>query len=261
MANFCPNCGQAVSPEDTFCVSCGAKLKDEAAAVQPVREVQAQQAYYEPQPAPQEPVYAGNGTVREGIPRPGFSDRVNDPEIMAAAKKNRRASKISAFFIVPLPLIGVAVYAAVTGKMEMAEAIRGGGFVSLVFLVFAVYSFIKGSANKSYEAVVTSKYTKERADKTRDSSGSRFRSVDYDYITVAQTTTGKTKKIVETDHGTIWAYDHLKVGDRFRYHPQFVFPYELFDKTQLDSLRCVACGTKNPLTADRCKRCNVPLLK
>ena len=56
----------------------------------------------------------------------------------------------------------------------------------------------------------------------RDDTGRRNRTVDYDYITIAQTTNGKTKKIVETDHSMIWAYDHLNVGDRFRYHPQYL---------------------------------------
>ena len=269
MANFCPKCGKPVNPEDAFCESCGTRLNTAFAAPadnRPQTTYPAQQADPYPQQnyvqqTPQAPVYAGNGAVREGIPRPGFSDRVNNPEILAAVRKSRGISKVSTLFIVPLPLIGFFLYAMITGNMEIQDAIRNGAFVSLVFLAFAIYSLITSRSEKTYEAVVTNKYTKERADKSRDNTGRRNRTVDYDYITVAQTTNGKTKKIVETDHGVIWAYDHLSVGDRFRYHPQFAFPYELYDKTKADALHCVGCGAKNPITADRCKRCNLPLLK
>ncbi|MBP0970086.1 MAG: hypothetical protein J5744_08080 [Oscillospiraceae bacterium] len=260
MANFCPHCGQPANPDDVFCVRCGSRLTPEVYSA-PVQQAYApQQQVYVQQPY-QAPVYAGNGAVREGIPAPGFSDRVNDPEILAAVRKTRGISKLSMLFIVPIPLIGFFLYASVTGKMEIAEATRTGGIVSLVFLAFAIYSLITSRAENSYEAVVTNRYTRERADKSTDNRGNRERSLDYDYITVVQTTDGKTKKIVETDHGVIWAWDHLKVGDRFRYHPQFAFPYELYDKTKADALHCVGCGAKNPVTADRCKRCNLPLLK
>ena len=235
MANFCPNCGQPLDPRNAFCERCGTRLTQND--------------------------YAGNGAVRDGIPLPGFSDRVNHPEILAAVRKTRSTSKLWGFVIVPLPLAGFLLYALITEKMETSEALLYGGFVSLIFLIFTVYSFIQSRPEKSYEAVVTNKYTKERVDKLRDDRGRRGSSFNYDYITVARTTDGKTKKIVESDHSRIWAYDHLKVGDRFRYHPQFVFPYELYDKTQADALYCPACGTKNPVTADRCKRCGVPLLK
>ena len=44
-------------------------------------------------------------------------------------------------------------------------------------------------------------------------------------------------------------------------HPQFRFPYELYDKSRAPYIACVSCGTKNPVEADRCKKCTLPLLK
>ena len=44
-------------------------------------------------------------------------------------------------------------------------------------------------------------------------------------------------------------------------HPQFHFPYELYDKSRAPYIACVSCGTKNPTEADRCQKCNLPLLK
>ena len=69
------------------------------------------------------------------------------------------------------------------------------------------------------------------------------------------------QEIVEREGSRIWAYSYLNIGDRFRYHPQFSFPYELYDKSHADGIYCVSCQRKNPVTSDRCSGCNVPLLK
>ena len=76
-----------------------------------------------------------------------------------------------------------------------------------------------------------------------------------------KTTDGTTKKIVEREGSMIIAYNYLNVGDRFRYHPQFNFPYEHYDKSRAPYIGCVSCGAHNPTGADRCQRCNTPRLK
>ena len=136
-----------------------------------------------------------------------------------------------------------------------------GLFVSAVFLAFALWSFIHERAENSYEGVVVSQDTELRKNMHRDSDGRRNSYQEFNYITRIRTTDGKNKKIVETDHGRRLAFEYLKPGDRFRYHPQFAFPYELYDKSQADGIYCVGCQTKNSITADRCRRCNLPLLK
>lgn len=194
---------------------------------------------------------------RVGIPYPGFSDRVNDPEVLAALKKNRKAGAILSFFVVPLPLIGFVVYSKVTGDMEMKEAVTIGLIVSAVFLAFALFSFVKSKVEKPYEAVVVDQ--EERLVERIDDDNRR--NTYTEYITVVQTTDGKKKKIKEQSTSQVWAYRYLEEGDRFRYHPEFAFPYELYDKARAPYIACVACSTQNPVEADRCKKCNVPLLK
>lgn len=245
MARFCTKCGTQMDDQARFCPNCGASIAPGSAAPS---------GWVQPSAAPfsQAPLYAA-GAERRGIPFPGFSDRVNHPEILVAFRKSRKASKGFAFILAVIPLIGFPIYSLSDDKMELSQAIMYGGILSAIFLGFAVFGFIRANAKNSYEATVIDKktravYSQDSADSTR-------------YITVVRTTTGKQKKIVEHDSSQLWAWDYLQVGDRFRYHPQFNFPYELYDKSRAPYLACVSCTAQNPVGADRCRRCNLPLLK
>ena len=154
----------------------------------------------------------------------------------------------------PLPLLGFLIYRLVNDGMETGDALLYGGILSAVFLVFALIGAIRGRASGGYEAVVTAQDSRTRY-RTKGDDSQQYT----EYITTVTTTDGKKKKIVE--YGRVWAFHYLHVGDRFRYHPQFAFPYERYDKAQGDGIWCVACQTRNPIEADRCSRCHIPLLK
>lgn len=256
MGNFCPNCGNQITPGARFCRNCGFAMDSSGPGLPNATSGMQPAAGAQPRM-----MYGSGADIREGIPRPGFSDRVNNPEILQTVKKQRGAAKVFAIFLVPLPFIGFVLYSAVTDAMEMGQAVMAGLFVSAVFLAFALWSFIHERAENSYEGVVVSQDTELRKNMHRDSDGRRNSYQEFNYITRIRTTDGKNKKIVETDHGRRLAFEYLKPGDRFRYHPQFAFPYELYDKSQADGIYCVGCQTKNSITADRCRRCNLPLLK
>ena len=220
MAKFCTNCGNALKDGAAFCDNCGSP---------------------------------GNATApAEDTSLVGFSKRVNDPEILAAIKKTRKASKISLFFIVPLPLIGFFIYSLVNDSMETSDGLLYGAVVSCVFLIFALVSFIKQRPSNAYDATVIKKKQTLRERGEKDA-------VD-EYITIVRTDDGKKKKIREYG-GRTFAYSYLNEGDRFRYHPQFAFPYELYDKRNANGIYCVACQTNNPTSRDRCEKCGIPLLK
>lgn len=238
MARFCSNCGTAVGDDVRFCPSCGAPV------------TAAQQPYAQPAQT------AGNGEVREGIPAPGWSDRVHHPEILAAMKKNRNAAKVFLFCLIPVPIIGFGIYGLVSEKAELRQALINGAIVSAIFLIFALVSFFREREANEYEAVVIDKKSRD----VYQSKGDR-RELVRQYKTIVQTTAGKTKTITEYEDSQVWAFSYFDVGDRFRYHPQFHFPYEHYDKSKAPYLVCVSCGTSNPVEADRCRRCNLPLLK
>ena len=219
----CKKCGNEIKDGVGFCNMCGAPANEPAAS--------------------------------EGTSLVGFSNRVNDPEILAAVKKMKKSAKIFGLFLVPLPFIGFLVYSLVSDKMGTSDGMLYGAIISGVFLLFALYGLISGRASNSYEGTVIDKKHRLRS----RGSDENEREED-EYITVVRTSDGKKKKIREYG-GRIWAYNYLEVGDRFRYHPQFAFPYELYDKRNAKGIYCVACQTNNPVTRDRCEHCGTPLLK
>ena len=239
MARFCSNCGSPLDEGAKFCKNCGSPVNQSQPASPP-----------EPQPETQ---YAQNGSYT-----PGFSNRANDPEILAAVKKNRKASGIFALFLVPLPLIGFLIYGSVSKDMGIGQAFLFGAIISAVFLVFALVGAAKKRTEKPYEAVVVDKTTRRTYGRRSDDG---TRDTITEFVTIVKTTDGTTKRIVEREGSFVTAYNYLNVGDRFRYYPQFNFPYELYDKSRAPYIGCVNCGRHNPTGADRCEKCNTPLLK
>ncbi|MBR6872834.1 MAG: zinc ribbon domain-containing protein [Ruminococcus sp.] len=253
---FCSFCGCQLPDNARFCRSCGANLAEEEVRSAPPQPPKAELRTVSPVPSPPQ-IRPLTGPVREGVPAPGFSDRKDHPEILAAVKKNRSLAKLWSFFIVPLPLIGFIIYGKVTGKMDTFDSLLYGGGVSGIFLMFAVISFVSDRAAKSYDAVVKDKRTALVYRHNDSNNSDRTR----EYTTFVITSEGKERKIVEREGSRIIAYNYLPVGEHFRYHPHFAFPYELYDKSKAPYICCVSCGTQNQVEADRCKKCNLPLLK
>ena len=244
---ICKKCGYRSDDNAKFCRSCGAPADGSDKTQQPA-------------PAPSA-ARAGKGADRTGVPAPGFSDRADHPEIIAKMKKNSIGALIFAFIIIPMPFAGFMIYSSVSDEMETKDAALYGGIVSGVFLLFALISLLRRAAAKPYDAVVIDKRTR-RVQRSSSSDRDRTnRSTYTEYITTVQTSAGKKKKITEREGSLIYAYNYLQPGDRFRYHPRFHFPYELYDKSKAPYIRCVSCTKENPVTADRCSKCGIPLLK
>ena len=174
---------------------------------------------------------------------------------MAALKKNRKISRILLLILLPVPIIGAAIYALVTKEMEFGQALIYGAVISGIILVINLLSGMSHGAKHGYEAVVIDKKC-EYEHKTNDSTSS-----EYVYKTIVRTTDGRKKVIQETSNIPRSAYEYLSVGDRFRYHPQLAYPYEKYDKSKDGFIYCACCTAKNELSGDRCVKCGVPLLK
>jgi hypothetical protein len=106
-----------------------------------------------------------------------------------------------------------------------------------------------------WEGVVTQRFHKERRHNKNDDTMSTYT----EYTTVIRTDAGKKKRIIERDSQR-HMYDYLAVGDRVRYHPAFS-SYEKYDKSKDKIIYCNVCYMMNPISNDRCKRCNNLLFK
>ena len=241
MAKYCSACGSPLADGVKFCPECGAEIPAE-------NKSEAQTFNYAPAAAP---AYT---------PAPvGYSDKVNDPEVVAAVKKNKKLGGIFAVIIVLLPFVGVTAYSMFSDNMELQKGMVYGAVLSAVFLLFALFSAVKNRAKNEYDAVVTEKKTRTRH---RQSHSDSDMTESYtEFITYAKTMDGKKKKIVEQEGHRVIAYNYLQIGDRFMFHPQFNFQYEHYDKSRAPYIGCVSCGTHNPVEADRCEKCGIPLLK
>ena len=234
MGNHCSSCGQELESGARFCSRCGARID----------EPQGQEAAVD----------------CSGVPAPGWSDRLSDPALAAALKKQRKSVGRFAALFVPLPLVGFAIYSLVSDRMEFLKALLYGAVISAVFLILSLIGKRQSDPKNAYEAVVVDKQTRLRRRKEGSGDDSSYTTYN-ELITVARTDAGETKKITERDEGVSIAWDYLPVGARFRFHPQLGFPYELYDKSRAPYLACPVCSRKHALTADRCSRCGAPLLR
>ena len=195
---------------------------------------------------------------KNGIPEPGWSDRVNDPEILAGLEKNRKAAFKWGIATVLIALVApAAVSIFVPDSIKMGDALKLGCVIAGAIIVCSLLSKLFHAFSKPYEGTVTDK--REELRRRSDKEGGR--SYETSYVTYVQLAGGGKKKIKESHKFAYSAWEYLKVGDRFRYHPKLSFPYELYDKSRAESLFCPVCSKQNPVEADRCSRCKAPLLK
>jgi ribosomal protein L40E len=254
-AVFCANCGVSVQKAHPgICTSCGAKLPDDAAFCTncgvPIHKAEGEaiNASVQASAPPRKDKPPHNETTLVG-----WSPRSNDPEILEAARKNKKSAMGCAWTFALLFPIGFLLAGLFVDEMPLNEAIIIGVGLGVVMLVINLVR-AKGMKRPVWEGVVVQKYKKERQ-RHRDDTVDTYT----EYTTVIKTDAGKKKQIVERDSGRDM-YDYLAVGDRVRYHPAFE-TYEKFDKSKDRIIYCNVCRMMNPIANDRCKRCNNLLFK
>lgn len=235
---FCTNCGEALVKDAVFCTNCGTRILNAGAD----RDGQAM-------PAPE-----------SGFPnfpvRAGFSGYCNHPEILEAARKNRKTGIGCLWVLTLVPLIGFPVAGLLVEDLPFTEAVVIGVGIALVMFIVNLFA-LRRASRPMWEGVVEDKTRKERSERrsSEDSNDSTY----IEYTTVIRTQDGKKKTIVEKDSGN-HMYDYLSVGDRVRYHPAFG-TYEKYDKSKDRIIYCNVCSMMNPIKNDRCKRCDNLLFK
>ncbi len=260
---FCPNCGNKLPESAAFCSSCGAKLQQTAPNICASCGAEmpsdadfciscgTAKGNEAPQPAPNGADYAppSAGLV-------GFSDYCNHPEILAAAKGNKKFSIGCMWILTLVPLIGFPVAGLLIDDLPFGEAVIIGVGIAVVMLIFNLIALSR-TKKPMWEGVVVNKYSKEKSEH-RGGEDDNHRTYT-EYTTIINTDEGKKKTIVERDSGR-HMYDYLSVGERVRFHPTFG-TYEKYDKSKDRYIYCNVCSMMNPIQNDRCKRCNNLLFK
>lgn len=235
-SSACTSCGAKLSGEAGFCTSCGAPVK------KTVRSAVNKTA--QPPAPPQYPAALAGWSVVSG-----------SPEIMEAARKNKKSAIGCAWIFMLLFPIGFLLAGLLIDEMPLNEAIIIGVGLGLLMLIINLVR-IKDMKRPAWEGVVTDKFQKERRSHNRgDDSFSYYT----EFTVIIRRNDGKTKRIIEKDSGRIM-YDYLTVGDRVRYYPAFG-TYEKFDKSKDRIIYCNICLMMNPIENDRCKRCDNLLFK
>jgi len=226
---FCYNCGNKLPEGALFCANCGTQVgQDQANSVAQPR---------------------GDQQPRNLV---GFSELYNHPEILEAARSNRKSSILFMWILVIVPLIGFPIAGLLMDDFPFGESLVIGTGIALVMLIINLLA-LRRAKKPMWEGVVTNKFKKEKYEDRDDSSRT------YTEYTVAITTdAGKKKTIVERRSRAM--YDYLSVGDRVRYHPKFG-TYEKYDKSKDRIIYCNVCSMMNQIQNDRCKRCNNLLFK
>lgn len=238
-ADICRFCGAAIPRDAAFCTNCGAAAnKGEAWPAQVKSHV---------------PQSSGHAQ-RTGLV--GFSEHCSNPEILEAARKNRKFSIGCMWVLVFVPLIGFPVAGLLMDDFPFREAVIVGVGIAAVMLIINFF-YLLGAKRPMWEGAVVNKYSKVRSEHRGGEDGN-YRTYT-EYTTVINTDAGKKRTIREKDSQR-HMYDYLAVGDRVRFHPMFG-TYEKYDKSKDRIIYCNICSMMNPIQNDRCKRCGNLLFK
>ena len=194
---------------------------------------------------------------KKGVPEPGWSDRVDNPEILAGLERRRKSAfRWTCIGIVLALAAPPLVSKYLDTSVAMGDAFKIGCVIAGIIALCSFLGKLSRSAKNAYEGEVT-----DKREEIRHKSGKNGDSYRTEYVTYVQRVDGGKEKIKDSSKRAASAWEYLKVGDRFKYHPQFAFRYELYDKSKAEHLFCPVCAKKNPVESDRCSRCYAPLLK
>ena len=235
MGKFCANCGTELDAEARFCVKCGKAVANQSHKTDSI----------------------SNNNMPGLI---GFSERINDPEVIKEIEERKKKGRGCIIIGIPLPLIIFLVVSFATEEVSRMDALVFGGGMSVVFLLFYLFSNFLSNSKRSWDGVVIDKKSKNKSRRFRDGEVQNY----VEYTIYFRTDSGKKKLDVSRSNDAPDYrdyYDYLNIGDRVRYYPQLSFKYEKYDKSHDSIIPCMFCKTMNDIQDDRCEACKSLLFK
>lgn len=185
----------------------------------------------------------------------GYSGRSHRSDILEAMKKtqmkNFKVACITALILLPV----LFLLAFIVGKIKgygMGVGIVATLVVAVILLMIIVATGVNTlrDIGRLNQEPVEGKVAKNIKYTAKDHKGRRRRTK---HKIVLETDDGK--KIKVKNRKAMPYHQLLEVGDRVRYHPGFIYPIELYDKSKAGKNVCVFCGNTNSAGADTCSSC------
>ena len=110
MGRFCENCGAELYDKALFCRECGRKIADQSHS-------------------------AGSLSANDMPGYVGFSERINDPEVIKEIEERDKKGRGCIFIGIPLPLVILLIVSLVSDEVGTKDALVFGGGISFVFLL------------------------------------------------------------------------------------------------------------------------------
>lgn len=235
MGKFCANCGVELDAKARFCVKCGSAVANQSRNVSSVSN------------------YNMPGRI-------GFSERINNPEVMKELEDRKKKGRGCMIIGIPLPFIIYLIVSFASEEVRTVDALVFGGGISVVFLLFYLFGNFLTNAKRSWDGIVIDKKSKKKSRRMHDGDVQSY----IQYTICFRTDRGKKEYSVSNSYGDpeyrVY-YDYLNVGDRVRYYPQLAFKYEKYDKSHDSKIPCMFCKTMNDIQNDRCEACKCLLFK
>jgi len=181
---FCHNCGNKVSDRTEFCISCGKAVAHTTSKTATPNKM-----------VTLVPSQGDTGLV-------GFSDRCYSPEIMVAAKKNKKSSIGCIWLLVFVPLIVFPIAGLLMDDFSFGESAIIGVGIAIVMLIMNVLS-VRRAKQPVWEGIVTNKSSKVKYEHKDDATKTYT-----EYTVAIITDKGKKRLLWEKTVGdictTIW---------------------------------------------------------
>lgn len=192
-----------------------------------------------------------------GLPqdKASFSDKIAMEEFSQSRTKTKKATLIFGVIVVLAIWIGFFALAS-AGEIAMTTALLQAAVVTGIILLFTVFKGFKSRKEVTWTGEIVDKKIEQRRERENYGDKTRFEMKTHYFIFIKEDGTQQIKRweVISREH-----YNYYAVGDRVKHHHGFTY-YEKNDKTNDDTIICIACGRLTGIEQSNCRFCKLPLL-